>query len=205
MVRIRPSSRMTTPFPVRSVPSIDAVNASSGTSARSATTALSAAERSKSTSPARGWSSRGNAHSSFAVIEMATVYGSDDNGYQLNLAQPSAAAACTSPVQLPEVTRGARERSSHRGADDVPLRFHGAQRRVFPDLGRHLTGDTTPEAFESEADDYAFAMLKRHGQSPQAFADLMRRLRLQLHAKEESGSLLQYLSTHPATEERIQR
>jgi predicted Zn-dependent protease len=59
--------------------------------------------------------------------------------------------------------------------------------------------------FESEADDYAFAMLKRHGQSPQAFADLMRRLRLQLHAKEESGSLLQYLSTHPATEERIQR
>ena len=75
----------------------------------------------------------------------------------------------------------------------------------IPDLGRHLTGDATPEAFESEADDYAFAMLKRHGQSPQAFADLMRRLRLQLHAKEESGSLLQYLSTHPATEERIQR
>jgi predicted Zn-dependent protease len=59
--------------------------------------------------------------------------------------------------------------------------------------------------FESEADDYAFAMLRRHGHSPQAFADLMRRLRLQLHAKEESGSLLQYLSTHPATEERIQR
>jgi len=68
-----------------------------------------------------------------------------------------------------------------------------------------LTGDATPEGFESEADDYALAMLKRHGQSPQAFADLMRRLRLQLHAKEESGSLLQYLSTHPATEERIQR
>jgi hypothetical protein len=59
--------------------------------------------------------------------------------------------------------------------------------------------------FESEADDYAFAMLKRHGQSPQAFAHLMRRLRLELHVKEESGSLLQYLSTHPATEERIQR
>ena len=57
--------------------------------------------------------------------------------------------------------------------------------------------------FESEADDYAFAMLKRHGQSPQAFADLMRRLRLQPHA--EPDSVLQYLSTHPATEERIQR
>jgi predicted Zn-dependent protease len=59
--------------------------------------------------------------------------------------------------------------------------------------------------FESEADDYAFAMLKRHGQSPQAFADMMRRLRLRKDAKEESDSLLQYLSTHPATEERIQR
>lgn len=59
--------------------------------------------------------------------------------------------------------------------------------------------------FESEADDYAFAMLKRHGQSPQAFADMMRRLRLRKDAKEEPDSLLQYLSTHPATEERIQR
>jgi predicted Zn-dependent protease len=59
--------------------------------------------------------------------------------------------------------------------------------------------------FESEADDYAFAMLKRHGQSPQAFADMMRRLRLRKDAKEEADSLLQYLSTHPATEERIQR
>jgi predicted Zn-dependent protease len=47
--------------------------------------------------------------------------------------------------------------------------------------------------------------IARHGQSAQAFADLMRRLRLQLHAKEESDSVLQYLSTHPATEERIQR
>ena len=30
--------------------------------------------------------------------------------------------------------------------------------------------------FEAEADDYAFAHMKRHGVSPQAFADLMRRL-----------------------------
>lgn len=59
--------------------------------------------------------------------------------------------------------------------------------------------------FESEADDYAFAMLKRHGQSPQAFADLLRRLRLHHRDKEDSDSLMQYLSTHPATEERIQR
>ena len=134
---------------------------------------------------------------------MAAVYGSDDNGYQLNLAQPSALPLAQARYNCPKSFEGARERSWHRGADDVPLRFHGAQRRVFPDLGRHLTGDATPEGFESEADDYALAMLKRHGQSPQAFADLMRRLRLQLHAKEESGSLLQ--CTHPATEERIQR
>ncbi len=59
--------------------------------------------------------------------------------------------------------------------------------------------------FESEADTYALAMLKRHGQSPQAFADLLRRLRLHQRTKEDPDSLLQYLSTHPATEERIQR
>ena len=59
--------------------------------------------------------------------------------------------------------------------------------------------------FESEADDYAFAMLKRHGQSPQAFADLLRRLSLSEHETEDSHSLRQYLSTHPATEERIRR
>ncbi|MDQ6917208.1 MAG: M48 family metallopeptidase, partial [Pseudomonadota bacterium] len=59
--------------------------------------------------------------------------------------------------------------------------------------------------FESEADTYAFAMLKRRGQSPQAFADLLRRLRLHGRAKEDPDSLLQYLSTHPATEDRIQR
>jgi predicted Zn-dependent protease len=59
--------------------------------------------------------------------------------------------------------------------------------------------------FESEADDYAFAMLKRHGQSPQAFAELLRRLSLSAHETEDSHSLRQYLSSHPATEERIQR
>ncbi|HWZ72273.1 MAG TPA: M48 family metalloprotease [Casimicrobiaceae bacterium] len=82
----------------------------------------------------------------------------------------------------------ARERLRNGSVDDLPLRFHAL-----------FTG------FESEGDDYGFAMLKRHRQSPQAFADLMRRLRLQQHAKEDSGSLLHYLSTHPVTAERIQR
>ena len=58
--------------------------------------------------------------------------------------------------------------------------------------------------FEVEADDYAFAMLKRHGQSPQAFADLLRRLSLIEPETGDSHSLRRYLSTHPATEERIQ-
>ncbi len=59
--------------------------------------------------------------------------------------------------------------------------------------------------FESEADDYAFALLKRRGQSPQAFADLLRRLSLEEHEPADPHSLRQYLSTHPATEDRIRR
>ena len=59
--------------------------------------------------------------------------------------------------------------------------------------------------FETEADDYALALLKRHGQPPQAFADLLRRMQRQVPNVASSGPLLQYLSTHPATEERIER
>jgi Zn-dependent protease with chaperone function len=59
--------------------------------------------------------------------------------------------------------------------------------------------------FESEADDYAFALLKRHGRSPQAFADLLRRLSLDAREPVDAHSLRQYLSTHPATEDRIRR
>jgi predicted Zn-dependent protease len=57
--------------------------------------------------------------------------------------------------------------------------------------------------FEAEADAYAFAQLKRHGKSPQAFADVMRRMQKAVpHADDEHG-LIQYLNSHPATEERI--
>lgn len=58
--------------------------------------------------------------------------------------------------------------------------------------------------FETEADDYAFASLKRHGVSPRAFADLMRRMR-EHHGAKGDDTLARYLSTHPMTEERIQR
>src|SRR5512134_1713641 len=63
MVSTRPSSRITTPLPARSVPRICAVNASSGISARTRTTAPSAASRSKRQSSGCGRSSAGNAQS----------------------------------------------------------------------------------------------------------------------------------------------
>ena len=59
--------------------------------------------------------------------------------------------------------------------------------------------------FETEADDYAFESLRRHGISPRAFADLMRRLRNEREAHGRGESLIRYLSTHPATDERIRR
>jgi predicted Zn-dependent protease len=59
--------------------------------------------------------------------------------------------------------------------------------------------------FETEADDYAFAHMKRHGVSPQAFADLMRRLENETGAARDDGAVMRYLGTHPATAERIRR
>src|SRR5262249_22095295 len=69
MVRTRPSSRITTPFPTRSVPRICAVNASSGISARSCTTASSAPSRSKRQSSGRGRISTGNCQSLFSAMK----------------------------------------------------------------------------------------------------------------------------------------
>lgn len=59
--------------------------------------------------------------------------------------------------------------------------------------------------FEAEADAYAFAHLKRHGVSPQAFADVMRRLEKETGGAKEEGPVLRYLGSHPATAERIRR
>jgi predicted Zn-dependent protease len=56
--------------------------------------------------------------------------------------------------------------------------------------------------FESEADEYAFRLLKEHGLSPEAFAALMERLA----AKQgDGGQALAFLSSHPVTSERIRR
>ncbi len=57
-------------------------------------------------------------------------------------------------------------------------------------------------AFESEADEYAFASLAAHGISPRNFADAMRVL-IKAHPGSERG--MAYLSTHPPTRDRILR
>jgi Zn-dependent protease with chaperone function len=56
--------------------------------------------------------------------------------------------------------------------------------------------------FESEADDYAFGLLKQRDYSPEAFADLMERL-----SKEhpESNGPMAWISTHPATSQRVNK
>jgi predicted Zn-dependent protease len=59
--------------------------------------------------------------------------------------------------------------------------------------------------FEAEADDYAFAHMKRHGVSPQAFADVMRRLEKETGGTLDDDAMMRYLGTHPATAERIRR
>ena len=57
-------------------------------------------------------------------------------------------------------------------------------------------------AFETEADNYAFASLAAHGISPESFAEVMSRLQSAQprRFRSEEGS---YLSTHPATLDRI--
>jgi len=56
--------------------------------------------------------------------------------------------------------------------------------------------------FETEADEFAFRLLKRHGLSPEAFATLMERL-----AKEHEGAerASAFIATHPMTAERVNR
>lgn len=56
--------------------------------------------------------------------------------------------------------------------------------------------------YEREADAYAFSLLLRRGQSPKAFASMMRRLSADMPAELEQGPV-GYLSTHPPSPERI--
>ena len=56
--------------------------------------------------------------------------------------------------------------------------------------------------FESEADDFAFHLLHEHAMSPEAFATVMERLETKCGCK---PGVLDFLSTHPVTGERIKR
>jgi Zn-dependent protease with chaperone function len=60
-------------------------------------------------------------------------------------------------------------------------------------------------SFEQEADDYAFGLLARHDISPQVFADVMRRFARDQRTAAPRDPVLRYLSSHPPTEERIER
>lgn len=56
--------------------------------------------------------------------------------------------------------------------------------------------------FETEADDYAFALLKKRGRSPGAFADVMDRLS---RGNDKAERRWSFLSSHPVSRERAQR
>lgn len=56
---------------------------------------------------------------------------------------------------------------------------------------------------EREADDFAFQLLRRQGRSPQAFADILKRLSKEREIG-DSGPI-GYLSTHPPSADRIRR
>lgn len=59
--------------------------------------------------------------------------------------------------------------------------------------------------FEDEADSYAFQRLKEIGSSPKYFAQILARMQEQRNRSAETGKGFGYLSTHPATAERIER
>ena len=65
-----------------------------------------------------------------------------------------------------------------------------------------LLGSGFSRGHEREADAYAFDLMRRHGQSPMAFAAMMRRLSARMPAALEKGPM-GYLSTHPPSPERI--
>lgn len=65
-----------------------------------------------------------------------------------------------------------------------------------------LLGSGYSRGHEREADAYAFALLRRRGISPAAFARVMARL-AKAHGMEGEGGVSGYFSSHPATPERI--
>ena len=59
--------------------------------------------------------------------------------------------------------------------------------------------------FELEADNYAYALLHRHGRSLQPFADVLRRFANDQRTADPHDPLSRYLDSHPDLDERIRR
>jgi predicted Zn-dependent protease len=76
---------------------------------------------------------------------------------------------------------------------------------LFLGLPVLLTELAYSRKFEMEADAYAFIVLRTHGVQPARFASLMRRIENRKAAVPGSASekWINYLSTHPLTEERL--
>jgi len=79
--------------------------------------------------------------------------------------------------------------------------------QLFIGLPVALTELAYSREFEREADQYALAYLQSHKISPRHFANLMRRLQHEKHPEDldMQGRWSNYLSTHPTTDERLQR
>lgn len=73
---------------------------------------------------------------------------------------------------------------------------------IFSGTAVTLLQNTYSRDLESDADDYAVNKLTLLGKSPQAFADAMRGL---LEQSEKHHELLKYFSTHPDTQQRIDK
>jgi predicted Zn-dependent protease len=56
--------------------------------------------------------------------------------------------------------------------------------------------------FETEADEFAFDLLRQHNISPELFADLMERLS---EGSDKNGQSWSFLSSHPVTASRVLR
>lgn len=82
--------------------------------------------------------------------------------------------------------------------------IHGASSMVLALPGVLMQAQYS-QAMESEADTYALEHLQQHGLSPLLFAQIMRRMEAWHQDAADEPSVWQYLSTHPATSERVKR
>ncbi|GAA5218129.1 M48 family metallopeptidase [Corallincola platygyrae] len=90
---------------------------------------------------------------------------------------------------------------------------------LFAALPTIIVSSSYSRDFERDADEFAFTFLKDHELSPKLFANVMRKMMLAHEAKSEGdegeehthgddpdeSSWLDYLSSHPASQERIER